>query len=67
MSILLLYNIGRKIYNKSTMKRRFEVSYYKYGTIRTKRRFFFKLSAYLYKAWLEYNGVTPIEIHEDYE
>jgi len=49
------------------MKRRFEVSYYEYGTIRTKRRFFFKLLAYLYKAWLEYNDVTPIEIHEDHE
>ena len=37
------------------MKRKFEVIYYEYGlTIRKKKRFFFELSAYLWKAWQEY-------------
>ena len=50
------------------MKRRFEVVYYEYGlTMQIRRKFFFRLFAYLYKGWLEYNGITPIEIHEDYE
>ena len=68
MSVLFLYDIGRKIYNKNTMKRRFIVTYYEYGlTRRIAMRFFFRLSAYLYKGWLEYQGITQIEIYEDYE
>lgn len=66
MSILLLYNIGREIYNKNTMKRKWEVTYYEYGlTKRKKRVFFFKFTAYLWKAWIEYNDIeADVEIKE---
>lgn len=68
MSVLLQHNIGREIYNKNKMKRRFIVTYYEYGlTRRIAMRFFFRLSAYLYKGYLEYHGIEPIEIFEDYE
>lgn len=50
------------------MKRRFEVAYYECGlTYRVTRKFFFRLFAYLYKGWLEYQGIIPIEIYEHYE
>lgn len=49
------------------MKRNFEVSFYEYGlTRKTKRKFFFELSAYLYKGWLEYKwkNFACVEIKE---
>lgn len=37
------------------MKRKYEVSYYECGlTKRVSRKFFFELTAYLYKGYLEY-------------
>jgi hypothetical protein len=37
------------------MKRNYEVAYYECGlTRRIARRFFFRLTAYLYMGWLEY-------------
>lgn len=37
------------------MKRKYEVAYYEYGlTSRKTRRFFFEISAYMFRAWLEY-------------
>ena len=49
------------------MKRRFEVAYYECGlTRRVTRRFFFELSAYLYKGWLDYQfrGMAQVEIKD---
>lgn len=49
------------------MKRRFEVTYYEYGlTRRKKKRFFFELTAYLWKAWIECNckDFSCVEIKE---
>jgi hypothetical protein len=49
------------------MKRRYEAAYYEYGlTQRKKKRFFFELSAYLWKAWQEYRykGFACVEIKE---
>ena len=49
------------------MKRRFEIAYYECGlTQRKTRRFFFELSAYLYKGWLDYlfKGLAQVEIKD---
>lgn len=49
------------------MKRRFEVTYYEYGlTKRTAKRFFFRLSAYLYMGWLmyEYGNSVNVSVNE---
>lgn len=49
------------------MKRKWEVTYYEYGlTKRKKRKFFFEFTAYLWKAWIEYNfkEFAHVEIKE---
>ena len=48
------------------MKRKWEVTYYEYGlTERKKRVFFFEFTAYLWKAWIEYNDKeADVEIKE---
>lgn len=49
------------------MKRRYEVAYYECGlTKRIKRKFFFELTAYLFKGWLDYlfKGMAYVEIKD---
>ena len=65
--ISLQYEWRSEIHNKDKMKRRFEVAYYECGLTRRKtKRFFFELSAYLYKGWLDYQfkGLAQVEIYE---
>ena len=51
------------------MKRRYEVAYYEYGLTRRATRWFsFRLSAYLFKGWLEYrygNMVYALVLEHD--
>lgn len=45
------------------MKRKYEVSYYEYGlTEMLRKRFFLKISAYLYRMWLDYEYGTASRI-----
>jgi hypothetical protein len=45
------------------MKRKYEVAYYECGlTRRIARRFFFRLTAYLYWGWLKYKLGNPAEV-----
>ena len=49
------------------MKRKYEVCYYECGlTKRVSRKFFFELTAYLYKGYLEYlfNEFAIVEVRE---
>ena len=65
-SIRIQHSKWKEIHNKSIM-RRFEVAYYECGlTQRKTRRFFFELSAYLYKGWLDYlfKGLAQVEIKD---
>lgn len=67
MSVWLLHILGREIYNKNKMIRKYEVAYYECGlTQRKTARFFFELSAYLFKGWLDYQfkGLAQVEIKE---
>lgn len=64
----LLQRWCHKIHNAIEMKRKYIASYYEYGlTKRKTRKFFFELSAYLWKAWLEYRykDYACVEIKED--
>lgn len=68
MQVYILHDGPFKTHKKRAMiKRRFEIAYYECGlTKRKTRRFFFELSAYLYKGWLDYlfNGLEQVEIKE---
>lgn len=47
------------------MIRRYEVSYYEYGlTEMLRKRFFLKISAYLYRMWLDYKYQISSRIEE---
>lgn len=47
------------------MKRRYEVSYYEYGlTKMLRKRFFLKISAYIYRMWLDYKYQISSRIEE---
>lgn len=47
------------------MIRRYEVSYYEYGlTEMLRKRFFLKISAYIYRMWLDYRYQISSRIEE---
>ena len=68
MQVCFQHNWLYQTHNKNTITmRRFEVAYYECGlTKRKTRRFFFELSAYLYKGWLDYlfKGLAQVEIKD---